>query len=53
MEGDMLLVTCEVDNPDVSLRGTVPENLSCLHLQGAFDDGTRFSARVAAMLSLE
>ncbi|WP_437479136.1 hypothetical protein WME75_32550 [Sorangium sp. So ce1014] len=53
VEGDMLLVTAEVDSPDVSLRGTVLEDLRGLHLEGTCEDGTRFSARVAAMLSLE
>ncbi|KYF98237.1 hypothetical protein BE20_35770 [Sorangium cellulosum] len=53
VEGDVLLVTCEVDSPDASLRGTALEDLSRLRLEGACEDGTRFSARVAAMLSLE
>ncbi|WP_437659773.1 hypothetical protein [Sorangium sp. So ce1182] len=53
VEGDVLLVTCEVDSPDLSLRGTALEDLSCLHLEGACEDGARFSGRVASRVSLD
>ncbi|WP_437721731.1 hypothetical protein [Sorangium sp. So ce861] len=47
VDGDTLLVRCELDSPDGSLSGLTQEAWSGLHLQGECEGGATFTARVA------
>ncbi|WP_437596960.1 hypothetical protein [Sorangium sp. So ce590] len=51
VDGDTLIVSCDVDSPDGSLSDIAREDLSRLQLEGRCKDGATFSARNAAVRS--
>ncbi|WP_438015049.1 hypothetical protein WMF18_29740 [Sorangium sp. So ce315] len=53
VDGDALLVVCDIESPGESLSDVGLDELSRLRLSGRCQDGSTFSARVAFVKSLE
>ncbi|MGK4000727.1 hypothetical protein [Sorangium sp. So ce1024] len=53
VDGDVLLVVCDIDSPGESLSDVGLDELSHQRLSGRCQDGSTFSARVAFVKSLE
>ncbi|WP_437619762.1 hypothetical protein [Sorangium sp. So ce1151] len=52
VDGDTLVVRCELDSPDGSLSGLTQEAWSGLHVEGDCEGGATFTARVADVAPL-